>query len=69
MENAGVIKKLDDPREWLNSLITVERPDGTLSLCLDLRDLKCGQERERISSYQHLMTSPPDLQGFPTLHS
>ena len=45
MENAGVIKKLDDPREWLNSLITVERPDGTLSLCLDLRDLKWSRER------------------------
>ena len=46
MENADVIKKLDDPREWLNLLITVERPDGTLSLCLDLRDLKWSRERE-----------------------
>ena len=39
MERAGVIRKTDKPTEWVNSLVIVEKRDGSLRLCLDPKDL------------------------------
>ena len=35
MEAAEVIEKVEEPRTWVNSLVVVENPDGSLQLCLD----------------------------------
>ena len=32
MKNAGVIVKVEEPSEWVNSLVVVEKPDGNLRL-------------------------------------
>ena len=47
MEAAGVIEKVQEPTESVNSLVVVEYPDGSLRLCLDPKDLNKVIERER----------------------
>ena len=43
MENAGIISKYDSisgpAPEWLNSFVTVRKPNGSLCICLDPTDL------------------------------
>ena len=43
MEKAGIISKYDSisgpAPEWLNSFVTVRKPNGSLRICLDLTDL------------------------------
>ena len=39
MVAAGVLVKQSDPTDWVNSLLTVEKKDGSLRLCLDPKDL------------------------------
>ena len=43
MENAGIISKYDSisgpAPEWLNSFVTVRKPNGSLRICLDPTDL------------------------------
>ena len=35
MEQEGVIVRQTEPTEWLNSLVTVIKPNGSVRLCLD----------------------------------
>ena len=35
----GIIAKVDQPTDWVNSLVYVTNKDGTLRLCLDPKDL------------------------------
>ena len=46
MESEGVISKTDQPRDWVSSLVTVEKKDGSLRVCLDPRDLNQVIKRE-----------------------
>lgn len=39
MEKLGVIKKIDEPTEWVSSLVVVQKKTGALRTCLDPRDL------------------------------
>ena len=46
MEAKEVITKVDTPSDWVNSLVIVEKPDGTLRICLDPRELNKSIKRE-----------------------
>lgn len=35
MERLGVITKVDEPTEWVNSMVLVEKGQGNLRVCLD----------------------------------
>ena len=39
MEKTGVIRKVDEPTEWVNLMFVVEKHNGELRICLDLKDL------------------------------
>ena len=39
MEHNRIISKTDEPAIWVNSLVTVEKKDCSLRLCLDPKDL------------------------------
>ena len=40
MENAGIITKVDEPTDWVNSLVVVEKPKtGQIRVCLDPKAL------------------------------
>ena len=40
IEKTGVIRKIAEPTEWVNSMVVVEKPSGGQKICLDPRDLK-----------------------------
>ena len=44
----GVIQKMEKPTDWVNNLVTVEKKDGTLQLCLDPRELNKLIKRENL---------------------
>ena len=47
MEATGVIRKVDEPTEWVNSLVVVEKPKSKkLRVCLDPRPLNTAIRRE-----------------------
>lgn len=47
MESKGVIKKIDQPTDWVNSLVIAEKvKTEKLRLCLDPRDLNKAIKRE-----------------------
>ena len=46
LEKAGIICKRDEPTDWVNSLLIVEKRDHSLRLCLDPRDLNKAIKRE-----------------------
>lgn len=46
MELKGVIKKVDEPTEWVNSIVCAEKSNGKLRICLDPRDLNKAIKRE-----------------------
>lgn len=39
MEKLGVIIKQEQPTDWVNSMVTVEKPNGKLRICIDPKDL------------------------------
>lgn len=45
-EKNGIIKKRDEPTDWVSSLLCVEKKDGSLRACLDPRDLNRAIKRE-----------------------
>ena len=39
MEKLGVIVRQEEPTEWVNSLVVVQKPTDAVRLCIDPRDL------------------------------
>ena len=46
MEKRGVIRRVDEPTDWVSSMAIVEKPDGSLRICLDPRHLNKAIKRE-----------------------
>ena len=46
VEERDIIQKVDIPTPWVNSLVIVEKRDGSLRLCLDPRDSNKAIPRE-----------------------
>ena len=46
MEKRRVIRKVEEPTNWFNSMAIVEKPDGSLRICLDPRHLNKAIKRE-----------------------
>ena len=45
MEKLGVIVRQEEPTEWVNSLVVVQKPNGSVRLCIDPRDLNVAMKR------------------------
>ena len=43
---SGVLCKVDQPTDWVNNLVVVEKRNGSLRLCLDPKDLNKAIKRE-----------------------
>lgn len=35
LENRGIISKIEEPTDWVNNIVIVEKPSGALRICLD----------------------------------
>lgn len=46
MENLGVIVKVEEPTDWVSSIVLVEKPNGKLRVCLDPRSLNKAVKRQ-----------------------
>ena len=48
MENVGIVKKVpsNEPADWVSSLVCVDKPDGSIRVCLDPKDLNVAIKRE-----------------------
>ena len=46
LEEKDVVQKVDRPTPSVNSLVSVEKPDSSLKLCLDPRDLNKAIRRD-----------------------
>lgn len=42
----GDVRKIEEPTEWVSSLVIVEKPNGDLRLCIDPKDLNKAIQRE-----------------------
>lgn len=56
LEKRKVVEKVNKPTEWVNSLVIIEKADGSLRLCLDPKDLNKVIKREH-----HLIPKTEDL--------
>ena len=48
-ESLGMIVKVNEPTDWVNSITIVEKKNGSLRICLDPRDLNKALKREHYS--------------------
>ena len=46
MEQLDVIEKINEPTEWVNSMVTVVKPNGKLCICIDPRNLNQNVKRQ-----------------------
>ena len=47
LEELDVIEKVNGPTSWINPLVAVEKPNGDIRLCLDMRQANCVILREK----------------------
>jgi len=45
MVETGIVAKVTEPTDWVNSLVVVQKPNGQLRICLDPRDLNSAIKR------------------------
>ena len=45
---AGILERvpLNEPADWVSSLVCVDKPDGSIRVCLDPKDLNVAIEKE-----------------------
>ena len=46
MERLDVIERIQEPTDWVNSMVNVVKPNGKLRICIDPRDLNKAIKRE-----------------------
>ena len=58
MEKRGVLQKVDEGTEWVNSMTLTEKPNGKIRVCLDPTDLNRAIIREHspLPSYEEIVT-------------
>ena len=47
MEDSGVIERVDEPTDWVNSIVVGGKPDGKIRVCIDPKDLNKAIRREQ----------------------
>lgn len=69
MEKMDVITKMDEPTDWVSSLVTVVKKNGDLRICLDLRDLNKAIKREhfKLPTREEIKSQLAGAKGFSKL--
>ena len=61
MELTGVIQKVQEPTDWVNSMVCIMKGDGTLRVCIDPKDLnkaikRCHHKTPTLEELTHKLT-------------
>ena len=69
MEQLDVIEKINEPTEWVNSMVTVVKPNGKLRICIDPRNLNQNVKRQHYPTrtVDEIITRMPDAKVFSVL--
>jgi hypothetical protein len=69
MVKQGVLQKVDGPSEWVNSMVVVQKKDGSLRTCIDLKDLNRALKREhyQFPTIEEITARMPGARYFSTL--
>lgn len=69
MLEQGVITKVEEPTDWVNSMTVVQKPNGDIRICLDPRDLNKYIKREhfRLPTLDDVTSKLSGAQFFSTL--
>ena len=69
MENLDVIQKVDEPTDWVNSMVTIVKPNGNLRICIDPRNLNKAVKRDYypMSTIDDIVTRMPNAKVFSVL--
>ena len=66
MVSLGVIEKVDQPTDWVNSIMLIEKHNGDLRICLDPKDLNRAIKREfvQMPTAEEIMSMMSDAKFF-----
>ena len=66
MVSLGVIEKVDQPTDWVNSIVLTEKHNGDLRICLDPKDLNRAIKREfvQMPTAEEIMSMMSDAKFF-----
>lgn len=69
MERLDVIERVQEPSEWVNSLVTVVKPNGKIRLCIDPKDLNHAIKREHypMKTIEEVISQMPNAKFFTKL--
>ena len=69
MEKRGVVRKVEEPTDWVNSMAIVEKPNGSLRICLDPRHLNKAIKREhfQLTTIKDITTRMANAKWFTKL--
>ena len=69
MEKLNVIEKVEEPTDWVNSMVTIVKPNGKLRICIDPRDLNRAIKREYypMRTTDKIITRVPKAKVFSVL--
>lgn len=69
METEGIIFRVDEPTDWVNSLVTVRKPDGSIRICIDPTDLNRAIRRAHypLPTIESIAARIPNAKIFTTL--
>ena len=69
MESLDVIEKVTGPTSWVNSMVTITKPNGSLHICIDPRNLNEAIQREHypMQTIEEVTTRMPEVTYFSVL--
>ena len=69
MEKLGVITRQKEPTPWVNSMVTVVKPNGDIRICIDPRDLNNAIQREHypMKTIEEVLAEMPNAKVFTKL--
>lgn len=64
-----IIEKIEEPTDWVNALVIMQKPNGSLRICLDPKDLNNNIKREHclIPTLEEITTKLTGAKIFSTL--
>ena len=66
MVKEGIIKKVKKPTSWVNSMVVVTKPNGSIRICIDPRDLNKAVKRQHfpLLTVEEVVSRMPNAKVF-----